>query len=291
MVSALHHRGNPASQLPGDSDDFKLYLREIASVPLLTKEREAELAARARAGDDEAKRQLIEANLRLVVSIAKPLARRSGIDIRDLVQEGYFGLLRAIEKYDPGRGGRFSTYATWWIRQCISRAIPESLRIVRIPIYIWERLHRLRRVREQLEQTLGRDPDTAELAAAAGYSVKDIELLLFWSGDLASLDVPLDESSDDHALTLADVVPAETADFGDLLSSSDLRAQIELAIDTVCSPREATVVRMRYGFEGYGEGMTLEQCGRILGITRERVRQIEVTACRKLYTPLRHIQR
>lgn len=303
MTTAVPHRAIEKVTPGGESsDDFKLYLQEISRTPLLSAEQEALLAqrsalARMERGQpnpdsailrdgEEAMRRLVEANLRLVVSIAGPLSRRAGVDIRDLVQEGYFGLQRAAEKFDAARGTRFSTYATWWIRQIMSRAVPEQYRLVKLPQYIWDQVHRARRERDRLLQELGCEPSPAELAAALDISVKEVEQLLFWGEDPISLDVPLDEG-DEHALNLTDMLPdrADEQDITRQLITSDLRAHIEQAMQVVLTKREIAVLRMRYGFED-GKDSTLEACGQQFGVTRERIRQIEVVALRKLRAPL-----
>ena len=263
-------------------DPVRMYLKEIGRVDLLTPEEEVELARRARNGDEKAKRELAEANLRLVVSIAKRYVGR-GMLFLDLIQEGNLGLIKAVEKFDYRKGFKFSTYATWWIRQAITRAIADQARTIRIPVHMVETINKLIRVSRQLLQTLGRDPTAEEIAEEMGMDVERVREIIKISQDPVSLETPIGEEEDSH---LGDFIedqdapaPAEAASF--ML----LKEQLEEVLDTL-TPREEKVLRLRFGLED-GRARTLEEVGKVFGVTRERIRQIEAKALRKLRHPSR----
>lgn len=266
---------------PAD-DIVRLYFKEIGQYDLLTAEQEVALAKRIAEGDSEAKNTLVNANLRLVASIAKRYTGQ-GMSLLDLIQEGNCGLLRAAEKYDYTKGYRFSTYATWWIRQGITRAISDQGRTVRLPVHLAEMLNRLRSTTQKLMQELGRDPTTEELAARMHETKNKVEYLLMVALNPKSLDTPIGEDGDSE---LEDFVSAgDTFDPEKLAAKGMLHEQLEAAMETL-TPREAMVLRLRYGWDGNRQ-LTLEEVGKHLGVTRERVRQIEVKALRKLRHPSR----
>ncbi len=263
------------------SDSLRLYLREIARVPLLSASREVVLAERAEAGDREARNQLIEANLRLVVSIAKKYVGQ-GLSLEDLIGEGNIGLIRAVTKFDYRKGFRFSTYATWWIKQAITRSILEGTRAVRLPVYIMEEVMRVKRMMRQLYQDLGREPTPEAIGAALGMSPDRVSELLVWAEKVFSLDAPL---SDEEENTLGDILedertigPVETTD-RHLLRDEVRRVLSNLTL------RERQVIELRFGLKD-DKDYTLEEVGRQLKVTRERVRQIEERAIRKLRHPM-----
>ncbi len=288
-------------------DSVRLYLREIGQVPLLTLEQEQELArdiARGQAADerlqsgeelspaereqlhlesargDEARQKMAAANLRLVVSIAKRYRDR-GLPLLDLIQEGSLGLLRAIEKFDVDKGFKFSTYATWWIKQALSRALADQSRLVRLPVHLGETLNRIQATRRHLTQKLGRDPNDAELAVEMGMSEEKLRELRRTAQDPVSLATPVGEEADS---TLADFIPDPRAlDADDAAATGMLRDQIASALDQL-TERERKVLELRYGLSD-GQPRTLEEVGKAFGVTRERVRQIEVKALRKLRHP------
>ncbi len=264
-------------------DSVRLYLREIGQVPLLTTEQERVLALRIAAGGpdaEEARQQMASANLRLVVSIAKRYRER-GLPLLDLIQEGSLGLLRAIEKFDVSKGYKFSTYATWWIKQALSRALADQSRLVRLPVHLGETLNRIQVARRRLTQELGRDPTDAELAKELEMSEEKLRDLRRTAQDPVSLAMPVGEEADS---TLADFIPDPQAlDADDAAVSGMLRVQIALALGQL-TDRERRVLEMRYGLSD-GQPHTLEEVGRAFGVTRERVRQIEVKALRKLRHP------
>mgnify|MGYP000713559134 CR=1 FL=1 len=261
--------------------NLALYLAEISRIPLLTREQEQELARRARAGDEEAKRRLIEANLRLVVQVARRYVNR-GLPLSDLIAEGNIGLMRAVEKFQPERGTRFSTYAIWWIRHAIVRALANQARMIRLPVHVEALLGRYAREQERLTQELGRTPTSAELAEALGLSVEEVEELEQIRRPPVSLDSPLSEEGG----RVADLVADETADPSEALRRL-LRERTDLAsvLDDL-TPNERLVVQRRFGLHGQPPE-TLEAIGRDLGLTRERIRQIEAAALRKLRALLR----
>jgi RNA polymerase primary sigma factor len=263
-------------------DPVRMYLKEIGKVPLLTAEEEVELAKRMEAGDAEAKRSLAEANLRLVVSIAKRYVGR-GMLFLDLIQEGNLGLIKAVEKFDYTKGYKFSTYATWWIRQAITRAIADQARTIRIPVHMVETINKLIRISRQLLQELGRDPLPEEIAEEMGMPVEKVREIMKISQEPVSLETPIGEEEDSH---LGDFIPddevpapAEAAAF------TLLKEQLIDVLDTL-TPREEKVLRLRFGLDD-GRARTLEEVGKEFNVTRERIRQIEAKALRKLRHPSR----
>ena len=261
-------------------DPVRMYLKEIGKVPLLTAEEEIELAKRMEAGDEKAKQKLAEANLRLVVSIAKRYVGR-GMLFLDLIQEGNLGLIKAVEKFDYEKGYKFSTYATWWIRQAITRAIADQARTIRIPVHMVETINKLIRVSRQLLQELGREPLPEEIAERMGISVERVREILKISQEPVSLETPIGEEEDSH---LGDFiqdqnvpVPAEAA------ASNLLRDQLNEVLDTL-TEREQKVLRLRFGMDD-GRARTLEEVGKEFQVTRERIRQIEAKALRRLRHP------
>ncbi len=265
----------------GESDAVMTYLREIGRVPMITHEREIELAQRIEAGDREAMKQFILANLRLVVSIAKRYVGR-GLTLLDLIQEGNIGLIRAVQRYDWRRGHRFSTHATWWIRQAISRAVADKGRTIRLPVYVNTALNRIRRERQRLLQELGREPTEIELAEATGLDPARMIELQSAPGAPVSLELPVGE---DEEQELGDVLADnESASPEDLATTQTLKDEVQRVLESVLTPREQLVLQLRFGL-GNGQAHPLEQVGRELGITRERVRQIEAGALAKLRQP------
>jgi len=258
-------------------DSLRLYLHAIGRVELLTAHGEVELAKRIERGDMNAKRQMVEANLRLVVSIAKGYVGR-GLSFLDLIQEGSLGLIRAVEKFDHRRGYKFSTYATWWIRQAVTRAIADKSRTIRIPVHVNEKLTRVRAVERSLVQDLGREPEPHEVADELGLEVGEVRELMGLGAAPVSLEAPI---GDDGNGRVADIVPDDSTEgpferATDVLQREGLDRALRLLTD-----RERTVIELRYGLTGR-EPLTLEQIGRDFGITRERVRQIESNSLRKL---------
>ncbi len=270
---------NPADA--GESDAVMTYLREIGRVPMITHDREIELAQNIEAGDREATKQFILANLRLVVSIAKRYVGR-GLTLLDLIQEGNIGLIRAVQRYDWRRGHRFSTHATWWIRQAISRAVADKGRTIRLPVYVNTALNRIRRERQRLLQELGREPTEFELAEATGLDPIRMVELQSAPGAPVSLELPVGE---DEEQELGDVLAdTESASPEDLATTQTLKDEVQRVLESVLTPREQLVLQLRFGL-GNGQAHPLEQVGRELGITRERVRQIEAGALAKLRQP------
>ena len=266
----------------GVEDPVRMYLKEIGKVPLLSAEEEIELARRMEEGDEKAKQRLAEANLRLVVSIAKRYVGR-GMLFLDLIQEGNLGLIKAVEKFDYRKGYKFSTYATWWIRQAITRAIADQARTIRIPVHMVETINKLIRVSRQLLQDLGREPTPEEIAANMDLSVERVREILKISQEPVSLETPIGKEEDSH---LGDFiqddnvpVPADAAAF------TMLREQLEEVLKTL-TEREQKVLRLRFGLDD-GRARTLEEVGREFKVTRERIRQIEAKALRKLRHPSR----
>ena len=259
-------------------DSTKLYMQDIGRYPLLSSEEELEIARRVSMGDEEARQKLISCNLRLVVSIAKRYTS-SGMHILDLIEEGNLGLIKAVSKYDYTKGFKFSTYATWWIRQGITRAISEKSRLIRLPVYAHESVIRMNRRIREMTQELGREPSEAELAKVMGWSVKKVRELREMSQDPVSTDKPVGEEGD---TTLGDFVPdGSTPSPEETVESALLREKMEAIMDKVLDSREKTVIRMRYGFDG-GRQCTLEEIGTQFKVTRERIRQIEAKAQRKI---------
>ena len=263
-------------------DPVRMYLKEIGHVPLLTAEEEVALAQRMEAGDEEARHRLEEANLRLVVSIAKRYVGR-GMLFLDLIQEGNLGLLKAVEKFDYSKGYKFSTYATWWIRQAITRAIADQARTIRIPVHMVETINKLVRISRQLLQELGRDPHPEEVAREMGISVARVHEIMKIAQEPVSLETPIGEEEDSH---LGDFIEDEAAPApAEAASFMLLREQLEEVLETL-TDREKNVLRLRFGLED-GRSRTLEEVGQSFGVTRERIRQIEAKALRKLRHPSR----
>ena len=263
-------------------DPVRMYLKEIGRVPLLSADEEIALAKRMEAGDEEAQKELAEANLRLVVSIAKRYVGR-GMLFLDLIQEGNLGLIKAVEKFDYNKGYKFSTYATWWIRQAITRAIADQARTIRIPVHMVETINKLVRISRQLLQELGRDPTSEEIAHRMGLSVARVREIMKISQEPVSLETPIGEEEDTR---LSDFIEDEAApDPADAASMLLLKEQISEVLTTL-APREAEVLRLRFGLVD-GRSRTLEEVGQNFGVTRERIRQIEAKALRKLRHPVR----
>ena len=263
-------------------DPVRMYLKEIGRVPLLTADEEIELARRMEAGDESARHRLEEANLRLVVSIAKRYVGR-GMLFLDLIQEGNLGLLKAVEKFDYSKGYKFSTYATWWIRQAITRAIADQARTIRIPVHMVETINKLVRISRQLLQELGRDPHPEEVAREMGISVARVHEIMKIAQEPVSLETPIGEEEDSH---LGDFIEDEAAPApAEAASFMLLREQLEEVLETL-TDREKNVLRLRFGLED-GRSRTLEEVGQSFGVTRERIRQIEAKALRKLRHPVR----
>ena len=263
-------------------DPVRMYLKEIGKVPLLTPEEEVQLAVRMANGDEEAKHRMTEANLRLVVSIAKRYVGR-GMLFLDLIQEGNLGLIKAVKKFDYTKGYKFSTYATWWIRQAITRAIADQARTIRIPVHMVETINKTIRVSRQLLQELGHDPSAEEIAAEMGMPVEKVRDILKIAQEPVSLETPIGEEEDSH---LGDFIEDEGAsEPSEAASFSLLREQLEEVLDTL-APREKKVLELRFGIVD-GRTRTLEEVGKEFNVTRERIRQIEAKALRKLRHPSR----
>ncbi len=263
-------------------DPVRMYLKEIGNVPLLSGEEEVELAKRVEAGDEEAKKQLTEANLRLVVSIAKKYVGR-GMPFLDLIQEGNMGLMKAVDKFDYTKGYKFSTYATWWIRQAITRGIADTGRTIRVPVHMVETINKTLRMTRTLLQELGREPTPEEVAERLNVPVSRVREVLKISRDPVSLDTPIGEEDDSH---LGDFIEDDTAlSPADSAAFSMLRKELSTALESL-TDRERQVVRLRFGLED-GRARTLEEVGKEFNVTRERIRQIEAKALRKLRHPSR----
>ena len=266
----------------GVDDPVRMYLKEIGTVPLLTVEEEVDLATRMAEGDEEAKKKMAEANLRLVVSIAKRYVGR-GMLFLDLIQEGNLGLLKAVEKFDYTKGYKFSTYATWWIRQAITRAIADQARTIRIPVHMVETINKVMRVSRQLLQELGHDPSPEEIAEEMNIPVEKVRDILKIAQEPISLETPIGEEEDSH---LGDFIPDEDAsEPAEAASYTLLKEQLQEVLSTL-TPREEKVLKLRFGLED-GRTRTLEEVGREFNVTRERIRQIEAKALRKLRHPSR----
>ena len=263
-------------------DPVRMYLKEIGKVPLLSANEEVELAKRMEAGDEEAKKQLAEANLRLVVSIAKRYVGR-GMLFLDLIQEGNLGLIKAVEKFDYTKGFKFSTYATWWIRQAITRAIADQARTIRIPVHMVETINKLIRIKRQLLQELGRDPTPEEIALEMEMDPDKVREILKIAQEPVSLETPIGEEEDSH---LGDFIPDDEVQApSDVATFTLLREQLSNVLHTL-TDREQKVLRLRFGLDD-GRARTLEEVGKEFDVTRERIRQIEAKALRKLRHPSR----
>lgn len=264
------------------NDPVRLYLKEIGKVPLLTGDEEMVLARRMEKGDDSAKKELAEANLRLVVSIAKRYVGR-GMSFLDLIQEGNLGLIKAVEKFDYTKGFKFSTYATWWIRQAITRAIADQARTIRIPVHMVETINKLIRVSRQLLQEFGREPTPAEIGKEMGFTEEKVREIQKIAQDPVSLETPIGEEEDSH---LGDFIPDEDAPApAEAASYALLKEQLIEVLNTL-TEREEKVLRLRFGLDD-GRARTLEEVGKEFNVTRERIRQIEAKALRKLRHPSR----
>ncbi len=264
------------------NDPVRMYLKEIGRVPLLSADDEIDLAKRIEKGDEEAKRRLAEANLRLVVSIAKRYVGR-GMLFLDLIQEGNMGLIKAVEKFDFTKGFKFSTYATWWIRQAITRAIADQARTIRIPVHMVETINKLIRVSRQLLQELGREPTPEEIAKEMDLSTEKVREIMKIAQEPVSLETPIGEEDDSH---LGDFIEDQEALApADAAAYELLKEQLEDVLDTL-TEREENVLRLRFGLDD-GRTRTLEEVGKVFGVTRERIRQIEAKALRKLRHPSR----
>ena len=261
-------------------DSVRLYLREIGKIPLLSAEEEMDLARRIVEGDKKAKDKMAEANMRLVVSIAKRYSGR-GLDFLDLIQEGNTGLLRAVEKFDPDKGFKFSTYATWWIRQAITRAIADQARTIRIPVHMVETINKLLRTQRRMTQELNREPTIDELAKELDMEPEKIEYVIKIKQDISSLDAGVGRDGEDDDSVLQDfIVDEDTVSPEDSASNQLLKEQVQDILSSL-SDREQKIVRMRFGLDN-GKNHTLEEVGQEFAVTRERIRQIEAKALAKL---------
>ena len=261
-------------------DSVRLYLREIGKIPLLTPEEEAELAQRIVKGDKKAKDKMVESNMRLVVSIAKRYGGR-GLDFLDLIQEGNTGLLRAVEKFDPAKGFKFSTYATWWVRQAITRAIADQARTIRIPVHMVETINKVLRTTRKLTAELNREPTNQEIAKALDMEPEKVDYVMRIKQDIASLDASIGREGDDEDSVLGDFVEDEERDSPeDSAANQILKEQLSEIIATL-TDREQKIIRLRFGIGG-GRPHTLEEVGAEFDVTRERIRQIEAKALSKL---------
>ena len=264
------------------NDPVRMYLKEIGRIPLLTSDEEFENARRALEGDEEAKRILAESNLRLVVSIAKRYVGR-GMLFLDLIQEGNIGLMKAVDKFDPEKGYKFSTYATWWIRQAITRALADQARTIRVPVHMVETINKLARVQRQLTQDLNREPTDEEIAKKLGISVEKVREVYKISQDPVSLETPISEEDDSH---LGDFIRDERTVSPEEYATEELLKEELAGVLLTLTDREEKVLRLRFGLDD-GQCRTLEEVGQIFGVTRERIRQIEAKALRKLRHPSR----
>lgn len=285
-IDAKDENDNAVEDVSPDSvaidDPVKVYLKEIGRVPLLSPEEEIELAMKIKQGDSAAKKRLSEANLRLVVSIAKRYLGR-GMQFLDLIQEGNLGLIKAVEKFDYTKGFKFSTYATWWIRQAITRAIADQARTIRIPVHMVETINKVKKVSSQLLHTNGHEPTADEIADVLDMPVEKVREIMRVAQEPVSLETPIGEEEDSH---LGDFIPDDDAPApADAASHTLLKEQLSEVLDTL-TPREEKVLRLRFGLED-GRSRTLEEVGKEFDVTRERIRQIEAKALRKLRHPSR----
>ncbi len=264
------------------NDPVRMYLKEIGRINLLTSDEEFEYAKRAEEGDEEAKRLLAESNLRLVVSIAKRYVGR-GMLFLDLIQEGNIGLMKAVDKFDPTKGYKFSTYATWWIRQAITRAIADQARTIRVPVHMVETINKLARVQRQLTQELNREPTDEEIAKKLGITVEKVREVYKISQDPVSLETPIGEEDDSH---LGDFIKDERTMGPEEYATVEMLKEELKGVLATLTEREEKVLRLRFGLDD-GQCRTLEEVGQIFGVTRERIRQIEAKALRKLRHPSR----
>ena len=261
-------------------DSVRLYLREIGKIPLLNAEEELELAQRVVAGDKKAKDKMAEANMRLVVSIAKRYSGR-GLDFLDLIQEGNTGLLRAVEKFDPDKGFKFSTYATWWIRQAITRAIADQARTIRIPVHMVETINKLLRTQRRMTQELNREPTIEELAKELEMEPEKVEYVIKIKQDITSLDAGVGRDGEDEDSVLGDFIEDEDGATPEESATNQLLKEQVQAVLSTLSDREQKIIKMRFGLEN-GKSHTLEEVGQEFAVTRERIRQIEAKALAKL---------
>lgn len=285
IMDALGNQPEVIPNLPDSvsiDDPVRMYLKEMGKISLLTADQEVEIATRIANGDESAREKLAEANLRLVVSIAKRYVGR-GMLFLDLIQEGNLGLIKAVEKFDYTKGYKFSTYATWWIRQAITRAIADQARTIRIPVHMVETINKLSRVKRQLLQELGRDPQPDEIAAEMGVSPEKVREIMKIAQDPVSLETPIGEEEDSH---LGDFIPDDDVPApAEAATATLLKEQLMDVLNTL-TPREEKVLRLRFGIDD-GHQRTLEEVGKEFNVTRERIRQIEAKALRKLRHPSR----
>jgi len=261
----------------------KMYMREMGNIPMLTPEEEKRYAELAALGDPVAKNKLVESNLRLVVSVAKHYIG-CGVSFQDLIQEGNIGLIKAVDKYDLDRGFRFSTYATWWIKQTISRAITDQNRLIRIPAHMTETINKIKKVSRELTLSLQKEPSFKDIADALGISEKELIEINQYMNSISSLDTPLDEGDGDD--TVESLIPDTKAiDPEENCEQADMLATINKVLATL-SDREAEILRLRFGLDGH-QAMTLEEVGEYEGLTKERIRQLEIKALQKLRNPNR----